>query len=75
MVDSPEREEFFTVQEAAEFLGVSRMKLSKLLRDKILTSEINPLDTREKLIMRSQLEKLKGFPPAGKKSGLDDTRS
>lgn len=68
MVDAPRKKEMYTVQEAADFLGVSRIKISKLLRDSVLTAETNPLDTREKLIRLEQLERLKGFPPAGKRN-------
>ncbi|NWJ97269.1 MAG: helix-turn-helix domain-containing protein [Chloroflexi bacterium] len=53
-----------SVQEAAEFLGVSRMKISKMLKSGALKGEINPLDTRERLIPMEQLTLLKGYPPA-----------
>jgi excisionase family DNA binding protein len=56
-----------SVQEAAEFLGVSRMKISKMLKSGALKGEINPLDTRERLIPMEQLTLLKGYPPAKEK--------
>ncbi len=74
MVETPERKKVYTVQEAADYLGVSRVKISKLLRDKVLTAEINPLDSREKLITLKQLDKLKSFPPAGKRAEPGDKR-
>jgi len=53
-----------SVKDAAEFLGVSRMKISKMLKSGALVAEVNPLDTREKLIPIEQLELLKGYPTA-----------
>lgn len=72
MVDTPQKKKIFTVQEAADYLGVSRVKISKMLRNRILTSEINLLDTREKLITLEQLERLKDFPPAGRRTENED---
>jgi hypothetical protein len=53
--------ELYTVEEAAQYLGVTRMKIYRLLEEKELNAEINPLDKRQKLIERFQLDRLKNF--------------
>ena len=58
MEEKAAEKKMYTVQEAATYLGVSRIKISQLLRDKDLTAIPNKLDSREKLIDRNQLDKL-----------------
>ena len=58
MEEKAAEKKMYTVQEAATYLGVSRIKISQLLRDKDLTAITNKLDSREKLIDRNQLDKL-----------------
>jgi excisionase family DNA binding protein len=48
-----------TLGEAAEFLGISRKKMWSLVRDKLISAHISPLDRRKKLFRKSDLEKLK----------------
>jgi excisionase family DNA binding protein len=52
---------FITVQEAAEFLEVSRAKVSTMLKHGELKAVINPLNRRQKLIEVDQLTRFKGF--------------
>ncbi len=49
-----------TVQEAATYLGVSRFKLARLIRDGELRAYVTPLDKRRRLIKRADLDALKG---------------
>lgn len=48
--------EKLTVAQAHKFLGVSPSKMSQLLRRNLIETHENPLDRREKLIKRSDLE-------------------
>ena len=52
---------FMTVQEAAKYLGVSRAKISTMLKQGDLTAVVNPLNQRQKLIEISQLTQFKNF--------------
>ncbi len=56
-------EEYLTVLVAAEYLGVSRDKISRMIRSGQITAIPDPVDTRQKLIARSQLDALR---PSGK---------
>jgi excisionase family DNA binding protein len=47
-----------TMREAAALLGISNTKIWRLVRDGVLTATINPLDRREKLIRREDIEQL-----------------
>ena len=51
--------EFLTVRQAAEYLGVSRNKIWRLLRDGRLEAYRNPRDDRVKLVRREALEELR----------------
>ena len=48
-----------TLTEAAELLGVSRFKISRLIRDGELRAFVSPLDRRQRLVRRSDVEALK----------------
>lgn len=50
-----------TVKEAAEYLNTTRQKISRLLKRGVLQAEVNPMDTRYKLIKRADLDKLKEY--------------
>jgi hypothetical protein len=52
-----------TLKDAAEFLGISRMKLWRLIRDGKLHPIVNELDHREKLLDFEELETLKSKGP------------
>jgi predicted site-specific integrase-resolvase len=51
--------EYITVTEAQQRLGVSRDKISRLMRDGELPYTINPLDRRKKFVLVTDLEALK----------------
>jgi excisionase family DNA binding protein len=51
--------EFMTLTAAAEALGVSRFKISRLIRDGELQAFVSPLDRRQRLVRRSDVEALK----------------
>lgn len=48
-----------TVAEAQRELGVSKVKMARLLREGALHAEPDPLDKRYKLIPRTEVEALK----------------
>jgi transcriptional regulator with XRE-family HTH domain len=50
-----------TVKEAATYLGTTRQKISRLLKNGALKSEDNPLDNRYKLIDLVDLDRLKVY--------------
>jgi hypothetical protein len=54
---------------AAEYIGVSRVKLSQLTKDGVIPFTTSPLDKRVKLFKLGDLDKLKNAPrpphPAG----------
>ncbi len=56
-----EEVEFLTVMAAAAYLGISRDKLSRLIRAGKLKALENPLDSRQRLIARRELDALR--PP------------
>ncbi len=65
--------EMLTVQEAAEYLGVSRFKLARLIRDGELVTYTTPLDRRQRLLRLSDLDALKErYEPA---EGAPDTHA
>ncbi len=51
--------DLITVAEARALLGVSRVKIAQLLKRGHLRYSTNPLDEREKLISRTEVEALK----------------
>jgi len=58
MSDEPE---YMTVQAASEVLGVTRRRLWDLIRAGHIEAVQNPLDRREKLIPRTEVERLTKF--------------
>ena len=52
-------DDFVTLVEAAEELGVSRFKVSRLIRDGELRAYVSPLNRKQKLVRRGDLEGLK----------------
>lgn len=54
-----EEEEYLTVMAAAKYLNISRDKLARMIKEGKLSTEDNPLDARQKLIVRSKLDRLK----------------
>lgn len=55
-------EEFLSLMQAAEYLNVSRMKLSRLVREGALAFVTSPLDKRVKLFRRQDLDQLRAAP-------------
>lgn len=51
-------QELLTAKEARDLLGVSHNTFAKLVRQGTLAGERNPLDTREKLFKRTDVEAL-----------------
>jgi len=51
--------EYMTISEAREDLEVSKGKMSKLVKDGILKTIPDPLDSRVKLVKREDVERLK----------------
>lgn len=51
-------DEYVTVREAGELLGVSKVKMAQLLRDGVLKAQESVLDRRVKLILREDVERL-----------------
>jgi hypothetical protein len=58
MVWSMDKAELITLTAARNILGVSRTKIWRLVREGTLIVYSNPLDKREKLVKRSQVEAL-----------------
>jgi excisionase family DNA binding protein len=56
--------EYMTVAEARDFLGVSKRKITQLIKDGILPAELNIFDERSKLVKRADVEALKLKMPA-----------
>lgn len=54
---------FFTVSSAASQLGVSKDKVKKLIQERVLSSQKNPLDARQVLIPKEQVDGLKANAP------------
>jgi excisionase family DNA binding protein len=52
------KKKYLAVQEAAHFLGVTRAKVSQMLRDGDLKFHRDPLDKRIRLIAREELEEV-----------------
>jgi excisionase family DNA binding protein len=57
--EHPVAENFMTLTAAAEALDVSRFKISRLIRDGDLQAFVSPLDRRQRLVRRSDVEALK----------------
>jgi excisionase family DNA binding protein len=56
-------DDFITLVEAAEELGVSRFKISRLIRDGQLRAFVSPLNRKQKLVRRGDLAALKDPVP------------
>lgn len=58
MVCGMDKADLITLTAARSILGVSRTKIWRLVREGALVVYSNPLDKREKLVPRSQVEAL-----------------
>lgn len=54
---------YYTVEEAAEYLEVSRIKIYRLIKESELHPTQNKLDKRQRLISKEELDRLKN--PSG----------
>ena len=50
---------YMNLKEAREYLGVSRVKMTKLVKDGIVKAIPDPLDSRSQLVRVEDLEKIK----------------
>jgi excisionase family DNA binding protein len=51
-------EEYLSVAEAMEYLGIGNKKMAKLLKEGALPWQLDPLDGRSKLVKRSDADAL-----------------
>lgn len=65
--DNP-ADEYLTVGEARELLGVSKPVIARLIRENVLQAVLDPLNRRVKLIKRSEVEALKARSLSTKKA-------
>jgi hypothetical protein len=49
------RKELLTLSEAAGLLGVSRMKMTRMVKTKVIATQNDPLDERVKLVKREDV--------------------
>jgi len=66
-------EDYLTVAEAMEYLGIGNKKMAKLLKEGTLPWQADPLDGRSKLINRSDIDALMARS-GRKKRGLGKAR-
>jgi len=57
-------DEYVTLGEATEVLGVSRFKVWQLVREGVLPTFVSPLDRRQKLVRREDLAQLRHPVPS-----------
>ena len=55
-------DDYLPLEQAAEYLGVSRPKLTRLVREGAISYSTSPLDKRLKLFRRFDLDALKRIP-------------
>lgn len=58
-------EEYLSLKEAQEYLGASRMKMWRLVKEGVLTTYRDSLDKRKRLVLKSDVEQLKQPRAAG----------
>lgn len=52
-------EDYITLREAREFLGISKNKIAKMVKDGTVKTIPDPLDSRVKLVKKVDIERLK----------------
>ena len=67
-------DEFLPLMQAASYLGVSRMKLSRMARAGELVYVTSPLDKRVKLFRRADLDQLRSAPRSVRSQDVADAR-
>ncbi|MDD5700836.1 MAG: helix-turn-helix domain-containing protein [Dehalococcoidales bacterium] len=50
---------YLNLKEAREYLGISRVKMTKLVKDGVLKAIPDPLDSRSMLVKKDDVEKLR----------------
>ena len=55
--------EFLSMKEAQEYLGVSRMKMWRLVKQGIIPAYSDSLDRRKRLVRKEDIEKLRQPQP------------
>ena len=50
---------YMNLKEAREYLHISRVKMTKLVKDGVVKVIANPLDSRSSLVKKEDLDKLK----------------
>jgi excisionase family DNA binding protein len=53
------KEEYLTLKEAREYLGVSKPKMWRLVKEGALLVYSDPLDKRKKMVRKDALDKLR----------------
>jgi excisionase family DNA binding protein len=61
-------DDFMNIGEAADALGVTRKTVYSMIKSGRLRAITNPVDTREKLIERAEIERLAKFARPSKKA-------
>jgi len=59
---------YLSLKEVGEYLGISRVKLWRLVKGGTLPVYSDPLDTRKKLVRKEDVEKLKQPHPEKKQT-------
>ncbi len=62
---------YITVKQAQDILGVSKAKMSQLIRDGLLEARVSAFDKRYKMILRADVEKLAQQPRPEKSRRTD----
>ena len=52
-------EEYMNLKEAAEYLGISKGKMIRLVKEKTVKTYESPLDKRVSLVLKADVEQLK----------------
>lgn len=68
MSTDDDREEYLTVNQAREELGLTKPVMARLIREGMLHTEPHPFDKRMKLIKRSEVDALKARSQSIKKA-------
>jgi hypothetical protein len=68
-------EEYITLTQAREILGVSRVKIARMVREGELVTIPDKRDARVKLVKKSDVEKLAQSPTYSRDDEDDDSKS
>jgi excisionase family DNA binding protein len=59
MAESESAEDLMTIGEAREYLGIGRQTMANLIKRGVLTTTVDPLDRRIRLVNRAEVVKLR----------------